>query len=210
MAAVTNTAEQKVILEGVSWETYERLLSANPENTGTRFTYDRGTLEIMVVSFRHENLSRRIATLVDLIAGETEIDFEAAGSTTFRREKLAKGFEPDESFYIREPDRVRGKKELDLSVDPPPDLVVEVDITSPSLDKLPIYSAIGVAEVWRYSNNTLSILKLRSGRYIETSRSSFLPGVTSSALNQFIERSRTLKRNVWMREVREWARRQLS
>src|SRR5439155_18540390 len=105
MAAVTNTAEQKVILEGVSWDTYERLLSENPDNTGTRFTYDQGTLEIMVVSFGHEDLSRTIAILVELIAGEMDIDCQAAGSTTFRRKKLAKGFEPDESFYIREPER---------------------------------------------------------------------------------------------------------
>ena len=206
MAAVTNTAEQKVILDGVSWETYKRLLSENLEKTGTRFTYDQGALEIMVVSFRHEDLSRTIAMLVELIAAEMEIDCVAAGSTTFQRKDLAKGFEPDECFYIREPEMVRGKKELDLSIDPPPDLVIEVDITSPSLNKLRIYSAVGVAEVWRYNNDALSILKLRIGRYIEASVSSLLPGVTSSVLNQFVERSRSLKRNLWMREVREWAR----
>ena len=163
----------------------------------------------MVVSTRHEYVSRTIAMLVELIAGEMDIDCATAGSTTFRRQSLSKGFEPDESFYIRQPELVRGKKELDLSKDPPPDLVIEVDIASPSLNKLPIYSAIGISEVWRYSKDTLSIVKLRSGRYVESPVSSLLPRVTSSALNQFIERSRTLKRNIWMREVREWAREQL-
>jgi Uma2 family endonuclease len=205
MAAVTNNAEGKVILEGVSWETYERLLSENPEKKGTRFTYDQGSLEIMVVYFEHENLSRLIGLLVELIAAEMEIDIEVAGSTTFQRKDLGKGFEPDESFYIREPERVRGKKKIKLPKDPPPDLVIEVDITSPSLNKLPIFAATGIAEVWRYSKENLRILKLTEAGYIETETSSLLPGVSSSVLNQFIERSRTIKRNVWIREIREWA-----
>src|SRR5437867_2025551 len=107
MAAVTNTSEQRVILEGVSWETYERLLSENGEKAGTRFTYDSGALEIMTTSFAHEDLSKAIALLVDLIAGELDIDCLGAGRTTFRREDLAKGFEPDACFYFREPERIR-------------------------------------------------------------------------------------------------------
>jgi Uma2 family endonuclease len=205
MAAVTNSAEGKVILEGVSWETYERLLSENQEK-GTRFAYDQGALEIIVVSFGHDNLSRKIALLVELIAAEMEIDIEVAGSTTFKREDLFKGFEPDESFYIREPERVRGKREIDLRKDPPPDLVIEVDITNPSLNKMTIFSAIGIAELWRYSKGHLSLLKLTEAGYIEISTSSLLPGVSSSVLNRFIERGRRLKRNVWIREIREWAR----
>src|SRR5580692_10050726 len=159
MAAVTDTSEQKVILEGVSWETYERLLAEHPEKPGTRFTYDRGALEIMVVSFKHEDLSRTIAKLVDLIAAEMEIDCVDAGSTTFRRKDLAKGFEPDGCFYFRNLERIRGKKEINLRKDPPPDLVIEVDITSPSLNKLPIFWNIGVSEVWRYSKGSLSIMQ---------------------------------------------------
>lgn len=113
---------------------------------GTRFAYDQGSLEIMVVSFKHDNLSRRIGLLVELIAAEMDIDIEVAGSTTFKREDLFKGFEPDESFYIRQPKRVRGKKEIDLHTDPRPDLVIEVDSTSPSLNKLPLFSGIGITE----------------------------------------------------------------
>lgn len=206
MAAVTNSAEQKVILEGVSWETY-RLLSENPENKGTRFTYDQGSLEIMVLSFEHDSLRRNIGSLFELIADEMEIDFVISGSTTFRREDLAKAFEPDDSFYIRNPERVRGKKQIDLHKDPPPDLVIEVDITSPSLNKFPLFSAIGISEVWRYSKGSLSILMLTGTEYTEISASSLLPGVSTSVLNQFIERSQTLNRQVWTRQVREWVRR---
>lgn len=206
MAAVTCTSEQKVILEGISWETYERLLSENPEKPGTRFTYDQGALEIMVVSFGHESLSRTIAQLVELIAGEMDLDYEAAGSTTFKRKDLAKGFEPDGCFYIREPERIRGQKQIHLRKDPPPDLVIEVDITSYSLNKLPIYFKIGISEVWRYAEGTLRLLKRTQSGYIEAATSVLLPGVSTSVLNEFIDRAKTAKRNIWMREVREWAR----
>jgi Uma2 family endonuclease len=206
MAAVTNTSEQKVILEGVSSETYERLLSENGENSGTRFNYDRGLLEIMTTSFGHEDFSNTIALLVDLIAGELDIDCVAAGRTTFRREDLEKGFEPDACFYIREPERIRGKKQIDLRKDPPPDLVIEVDIASPSPNKLPIYSSIGIVEVWRYTKDSLTILKETSSGYAEIPVSTLLPGVSSSVLNRFVEQRTTLKHNVWMREVRDWAR----
>jgi Uma2 family endonuclease len=206
MAAVMSTSEQKVILEGISWETYERLLSENPEKPGTRFTYDQGKLEIMVVSFGHEDLSRTIAQLVELIAGEMELDYVAAGSTTFRRKDLHKGFEPDGCFYIREPERIRGKKQINLRKDPPPDLVIEVDITSYSLNKLPIFFKIGISEVWRYAEDGLHILKRAQAGYVESKTSLLLPGVSNFALSEFIERSKTTKRHIWMREVREWAR----
>lgn len=123
-----------------------------------------------------------------------------------RREDLAKGFEPDACFYIREPERIRSKEEIDLQKDPPPDLVIEVDITSPSLNKLPIYLSIGIVEVWRYTNGSLIILERTSSGYVEAPVSSLLPGVSSSALNRFVEQRKILKHNVWMRAVRDWAR----
>jgi len=206
MAAMTNGSEQKVILEGVSWNTYERLLSDYRDRPGTRFAYDQGTLEIMVVSFGHEDLNRTMAMLVELIAAEMETDCVCAGSTTFLRKDLAKGFEPDSCFYTREPEQIRGKKKIDLRKDPPPDLIIEVDITSPSLNKLPIYSGLGIAEVWRYTKSRLRILERTPSGYVETPVSSLLPGVSSSALNQLVERRAILKHNVWVREVREWAR----
>jgi Uma2 family endonuclease len=203
---VTHATEQKVILEGVSWETYERLLAENLEKPGTRFAYDRGTLEIMVVSFNHEELCATIATLVNLIAAELEIDCADSRSTTFLRKDLAQGFEPDGSFYFRDPGRIRGKKEIDLRKDPPPDLVIEVDITSHSLNKLPIFWGIGVTEVWRYTKGRLRILERSESSYVETPMSSLLPRVQSSSLNDFIESRKVLKHNIWMREVREWAK----
>ena len=145
MVAVVRKPAQKVILSGVSWDTYEQLLTEHNEDNGTHFFFNNGELEIMVLSYEH--LSHILTLFIEFIASEMEIDIEGAGSTTFQRKDLAKGFEPDACFYIRNPERIRGKKRLDLRQDPPPDLVIEVDISSPALDKLPIYAAIGVLEI---------------------------------------------------------------
>jgi Uma2 family endonuclease len=205
MTTVLNPPEQKVILKGVTWETYIRLLSENQESAGIRFNYDRGVLEIMVLSFEHETLKHTLALIVELLSGEMNIDVEGAGSTTFRREDLSKGFEPDACFYIVYAKQMRGKKDVDLTKDPPPDLVIEIDITSPSLAKLPIYLAAGVPEVWRYSNGKLAFLKLKESAYIEQDESSMLPKVTSSLVNTLLECSKQMSRPDWLRRVREAA-----
>jgi len=153
-------AVQRVILHGVSWETYERLLADFQDSHAAHFAYDQGALEIMVLSLKHETFNRTLATLVEIVAEEMQGDVINAGSTTFRRADLSKGFEPDTCFYIQNVERVRGKDEIDLTVDPPPDLVIEIDITSPSLNKFPIFAAMGIPEVWRYDGKTVTIFTL--------------------------------------------------
>lgn len=206
MAQVQSPAEQKVILHNISWETYQRLLTEHGESAGTRFTYDRGALEIMTASLRHERLNRLSASLFAVIADELEIDFVAAGSTTFRREDLERGFEPDSCFYIQNADRIRDRDEVDLSQDPPPDLVIEIDITSPSLPRFPIFAAVGVPEVWRYDGVQVTIFKLVVGNYVAAEESAALPGVTGEILTRFMQASETEKRTAWLRQVRAWAR----
>lgn len=198
------SAGQCVILHGVSWETYERLLMEHEENSSTHFTYDQGTLEIMVLSAEHENHKDIIFLLISALAEELDIDIESFGSTTFRREDLARGFEPDTCFYIKTVALVKGKRRLDLRVDPPPDLVVAIDITSPSLNKFPVFAALGVAEVWRYDGAQVHILALRDNRYMAQAQSVFFPLVTGKVLTELMESSQSLKRNVWLRRVREW------
>jgi Uma2 family endonuclease len=199
--------EQKVILHGVSWETYERLLADFENSHAAHFAYDQGVLEIMVLSFRHETFNRTLAMLVETLAEELEIDLINAGSTTFKRVDLARGFEPDTSFYIQQADRIRGKEEIDLAVDPPPDLVVEIDITSPSLDKLPIYAAVGVSEVWHYDGRTLTIFILEGGTYVAHEESLALPEVPRAVVSHFIDEGKQQKRTVWLRNIRDWVRR---
>jgi Uma2 family endonuclease len=207
-AAPTQVARlgQRIVLHGVSWTTYEQLLADCEGSHAAHFTYDRGALEIMILSFKHETLNRVVATIVEVLAEEMDIDIVNAGSTTFKREDLARAFEPDTAFYIRNAERVRGKDELNLRVDPPPDLVVEIDLMSPSLDKMCIYRAVGVPEIWRYDGGALKIFVLKSKAYREQKKSVALPGLTNEMLLRFIADSQALKRNVWLRHIREWAR----
>ncbi len=199
-------ATQKVILHNVSWGTYERLLAEHGEGTGTRFTYDRGTLEIMSPSLKHERLNDVIADAFKAVADEMGIDFVGAGSTTFRREDLDRGFEPDSCFYIVNADRIRDMDEINLERDPPPDLVIEVDITSPSLPRFPVFAAVGVPEVWRYDGARLQVFRLIGDKYIEMDASAALPGVPGARLTEFVEASKSMKRTAWLGEMRAWVR----
>ena len=203
MASVVSLPEQKVILQNISWETYERLLAEHQENSGTHFVFDNGRLEIMVLSSKHEKLSRTMAVLVEVLAEELGIDIANFGSTTFKNQALERGFEPDSSFYIQNEERVAGKEELDLTVDPPPDLIIEVDITSPSLNWFPIFAVFGVSEVWCYQNGQVTFYKLEADKYVETKASIAFSNVTSDLITKLVELSQQVKRTVWLRQVRE-------
>ena len=208
MAAVLHLPEQKVILKGVSWDTYERLLAEHEGESGTRFTYDSGMLEILVPSARHEKPNRILASLVEVLAEEMGLNIESLGSTTLKRPDLLKGFEPDSCFYIQHADTIRESEEIDLTVDPPPDLVIEIDITSPSLDKLPLYSAIGVPEVWRYDGTHVTMHRLAGECYVEVTHSVVLPPLTTEHATRFLEERKQVPSTVWLRAVRAWAREQ--
>ena len=204
MTTALRTSDQAIVLEGVHWETYERLLADQQESSGTRLNYDCGTLEIMAPSSEHERLNDAIRLLFQLLAGEMGIDVLAVGSTTFRRQDLLKGFEPDASFYIRQAESLRSKDRIDLSVDPPPDLVIEIEITNPVMDKLSIFSAAGVPEVWLYREGRIEILALESNTYRRKTESAFLPGVTDSVLSEFVRSSKEMKSTAWIKSVRGW------
>ncbi len=206
MSAVLSPPEQRVLLENISWEMYEDLLAAHRDRSVPRFAYDQGQLEIMSPSPEREQLKETLTLLVNLVAEEMEINAEGYGSTTFRREDLSRGFEPDASFYIASLERVKGKRELDLQRDPPPDLVIEIDLTNPSLPKFPIFSRLGVPEVWLSDGSVMRIFRLKDGSYVEDAASAALPGLTSEAVSRFLNESRTQERLTWLRRVREWAK----
>lgn len=196
---------QCLLLPGISWETYERLLADCSDSHAAHFSYDQGVLEIMVLSLRHEKLKHILETLVEFLAAELDIDIEGAGSTTFRRADLARGFEPDACFYIANADYIRQKEEVDLAEDPAPDLVIEIDISSPSLEKLPIYAAVGVPEIWRYTGTAVIIFQLQEGVYRESEHSFAFPHLTHTVLSQFVEDGQTSRRAAWLRKLRAWA-----
>lgn len=198
--------EQRVVMRNVSWETYEGLLAANADNSSPRITYDHGTLEIMSPSIVHEKLKEIVAMVVELVADEWEVEFMKAGSTTFRRRDLKQGLEPDSCFYLHNVERVRDKEEIDLAVDPPPDLVIEIEFTSLAVNKLPIYARLGVPEFWLTDGRGVTILRLVAGEYEASEPSQVLSGLSAAVLSEFLDRSRTLKTLAWRRMVRDWAR----
>jgi len=197
-----------VLLHNISWSTYESLLRDHPDAASPRFTYDHGDLLIMVTSPEHEEINRTLNLLVELLAEEFEVESRAFGSTTYKRKDLKRGFEPDSCFYFKNEARMRGKKRLDLSVDPPPELVLEIDITSLSLKKLPLFAAFGISEVWRFDGKEVEILILKSSEYCRTESSLALPKVTAAAISHFVHESVKTGRLEWIKKVRAWARQQ--
>jgi Uma2 family endonuclease len=206
MPVIASPADNRLLLRNISWETYERLLSESVDNPGTRFTYDEGNLEIMVLSIGHEMLNRTLALLAEVTAEETGRNFRGAGSTTFRRKDRAKGFEPDSCFYFGHAASIRRKKEIDLTVDPPPELVIEVDISRSSLDRLPIFAAIGVTEIWRYDGERVRFYALESDVYRMIEQSVVLPPITAMQATIFLDQDRSEEPIAWLRAVRAWVR----
>ena len=209
MSTVLSPPEARVILHNISWSLYEQLLAAHADKSSPRFVYDRGELEITVPSYEHEELNRLIDNCIAIIAMEWNVEYCDAGSTTFKREDLERGFEPDSCFYVQHAAQIAGKKRLDLTVDPPPDLVLEVDITHLSLDKLSIFATVGVPEVWRYDGERIRMLALAGDSYVEREQSLAFPALRSAHLDELLAASQQMPRTTWLRHVRTWAQRQL-
>lgn len=204
MATVLSSPHSSVVLDNVSWKTYVSLVEDFSDNSAPRLTYDRGKLEIMSPTKEHERLNRVLAQLVEILTAELGIDMENLGSTTFKREDLGRGFEPDSCFYFKHAELVRSREELDLSIDPAPELVIEIDITSPSVVKDPIYARLGVAEVWRFDGAELRILALEGDQYVASERSLALPPLTASVLTRFVKESRDTSRPKLVAAFRGW------
>lgn len=202
--AVQSPPEQRVHLKHVSWTTYELLLSDQADHSVPRMTYDRGVLEIVAPSFEHERINRALASLVEIVCDEQSIEFVDAGSMTYKREDLERGFEPDSSYYLQNAAHVFTKKRIDEATDPPPDLVIEIDMSSTSMNKLPIYAAMSVPEIWRYENGRVTIFRLTADGYCAATDSNALPPLTSDAISRFVAQRLRLTRADWRRSVQEW------
>ncbi len=194
-------------LSGISWQTYETLLK-ELSHRRLRLTYNRGTLEIMAPSPEHERFKKVSGRFVETLAEELEIRIEPLGSTTFKRPELS-GAEPDECFYIDNINAVRGKKRLDLAKDPAPDLVVEIDVTSSSRNRLQVYADLGVAEVWIYDGDSLVIQQLQNGLYNPSQKSQFFANIPIPEIAEFLQRAEREDYLQLVRSFRTWVRRQL-
>ena len=180
-----------LVLSQVRWEDYEQLLEDLGDRPGVRVAYDDGRLQIVTVSDEHEAYTEFILALARVFSDERGIPLETRGSATWKRRKLRKGAEPDTCFYVANAHRIIGRRRIDLETDPPPDVVVEIDLTNESLSKFPIYAAFGVPEIWRYDGTRVEMYVLADQTYAQTSTSASFPGLTSQILEDYLERSKT-------------------
>ncbi len=195
-------------LSGIDWRTYTRLLYIFAEQPGVRLTYDRGELEIMSPLFIHDNNSWFLGYLILVLTEELGLPLRCGGSTTLRRHARRRGIEPDTCFWIANAARLAGRRRLDLRRDPPPDLAIEVDVTNSSLDRMSIYAAIRVPEVWRLQGDSLTFHVLdEDGKYQASAVSRAFPLVTPADLLGFIKQARLAEdENVVIRQFRAWIR----
>ena len=206
MATVIQPVDQPVLMDGVSWETYEALLADGGDRRQTRMAFDQGVLEIVTPSFEHELFRDVVSGVAEEILNTRGQDYVRSGSVTLKQEELARGFEADASFYVAHVARVRGLSRIDLHSDPPPDLVIEVDVSRSSMDKLPIYAALGVPEVWRCRSGSVYVYRLVGSNYVEIDQSEVLPGLTSTQLTAFAQEGLWESRQAWRQRIQDWAR----
>ncbi|MBP0018425.1 MAG: Uma2 family endonuclease [Cyanobacteria bacterium SBLK] len=198
--------QHRVLLQNIRWETYEALLKDFEEQPTVRLTYDRGLLEIMTPLDPHEGNKKIIGRFVETLTEELEIEIRSLGSRTCRRRDLLRGLEPDQCYYITNESVVRGVRQIDLDRYPPPDLVIEIDITSSSIDRMALYITLGIPEVWRYDGNAIAFYRLQNGQYQTCETSVIFPFVRSEDILQFLNRSGTMGENRLIRSFREWVR----
>ena len=204
MSTVSLPAESRTLFENVRWETYVAL-AEDRRGSVPRMTYDCGAMELMRPSKRHETIKTLMGRLVVAYAEAKEIDIDSVASTTFQRHDLSRGFEADESFYIEHAALARSKVELDLSIDPPPDLVVEVEITSSAIQKLELFAAMGIPEVWRHDGTRLNVFVLQGDEYEERNESQVLAGFPIALADSLVARRMERSEIDLVKEFRESA-----
>jgi Uma2 family endonuclease len=200
-----------LVLHGIDWPTYSRLLRVFAERPAVRLAYDRGDLEIMCPLHEHESDADLLGRFVVVLTEELNLPLKAGRSTTFRRRRRQRGIEPDNSWWIASEPRVRGLRRIDLRRDPPPDLAIEVDVTSSSLDRMGIYAAIAVPEVWRWDEPVLTFNVLGPNRrYTEATHSLAFPFLSPADLLPFLAlRGPQNDENEIVRRFRVWVRSRL-
>jgi len=197
---------EHALLHGVPWGSYVALREL-PENDHVRMTYDHGDLEIMSPSRRHQKFASLIGTLIEIWAIELDVDLDSCRTMTFNREDLDRGLEPDNCYYIQNEPLVRAKVEIDFAVDPPPDLAVEIDLTRKSLDKMAIYAAFGVPEVWRFDGRELTVHRLGpDAQYQPQETSLCLPAFPLAQAERTLGRIGTASDTALARSFRDWVR----
>ncbi len=199
---------QRLLLQDVTWQEFETILEELGDHRSARLAYDNGTLEIMMPLPEHEDDKEIIGDLIKALLEELDIEFRSLGSTTFKKNQT-QGLEPDQCFYIQNEGIIRGKKRIDLSVDPPPDLAIEIDVTSRTHPS--IYEAFGVPELWRFDQGKLQINVFQvAGSYASVAESPNFSGLPlCEMLPYYLAESKIIGRNKVLKAFRQWVREQL-
>ncbi len=194
---------QQTLFKDISWQQLENILEEMGEKRAARISYSHGWLEIMVPLPEHEKDKEIFGEFVRILLDKLQIDFEALGSTTFKNERMRQAVEADASFYIQNQAAVIGKNRLDLNIDPPPDLAIEIDITSRT--RFENYEILGVPELWRYTQQGLEIYLLQQGKYIKSQSSPNFPDIPIIELvNEYVKQCLTIGRSQAIRNFRTW------
>jgi len=200
------SSEEKLItLTGIKWVTFKAIMSDVGDGRAWRIAYAEGVLEIRTPLTEHEEPKGMIESFVEAFADELDMEVRKLGALTLEREDLARAIEPDSCFYVQNESVVRGKS-INLPADPPPDLVVESDYTSSSLNKFSIYASLGVSEIWRYRNQCLQVYQLVEGSYEPKENSLAFPCLPIAEIPAFIEQSKTIGQRAAVRLFRDRVR----
>ena len=207
MATIQTRRSRNMVLENIDWRTYSRLTRVFADRPGVRLTFDRGRLEIRSPLPAHETAAYLLGRFIDTITEQLSLPVKAGRSTTFRRRRRQRGLEADNSYWIANEAKVRGKQCIDLRIDPPPDLALEIDLTHSSLDRMGIYAALRVPEVWRLDDNGLSCHILQTdGKYAESPVSLAFPQLKPADLLPLLQLRPREEDNAIIRQLREWVR----
>ena len=206
MIVLPPLADQRFRLSMIPWDKYV-VYSDGLGPRHVRVTYDRGEMELMTLSSRHEHKKRRLGRLVETLTEEMEIDIASFGSMTCRREDLERALEADELYWIENEPEVRGRDDIDLEVDPPPDLALEIEISRSTMNRMAIYAALRVPEVWRWNGESLRMMLLTSrGAYRQSDRSKAFPFLPLAEFVEFLLQSDQSETQL-IRSFRTWVRR---
>ncbi len=206
MSVANLPCENRVLLSGVAWSTYEALL-ADTQSGGTKLIYDRGYLEIMSPSREREHIKSLLGRMIEAMTEELEIPISTGGSTTLKAELKQRGAEPDECYYVANEPRMRGREDYDPAADPPPDVLIEVNISRNALDKFAIYADFGVPEIWSYEDDALCVYQFQGdGTYARRDHSPAFPFLPLESIQGFLDRRNATDETTWIRSFRKWVR----
>jgi Uma2 family endonuclease len=198
---------QRFVMAGEPWSAYTHWLKLFDERSHVRITYDQGVLEVVTLTHEHEHRAAFLARLIGAWTEERDLEVKSGKSTTFRRRVLDRGLEPDECFWIANEPLVRNKEIIDLRQDPPPDLVIEVEVTRSCVPRMPIYAALRMPEVWRITRGVLSFEVLQAnGTYAPALTSGALPPLKPANLQRFLDMRGKMGENAVVRRFRDWVR----